>query len=42
MKDVQVHYNQLGVESEIIRLTDYKIALGVQEDIGGDDEWPQF
>ena len=42
MKDVQVHYNQLGVESEIIRLADYKIALGVQEDMGGDDEWPQI
>lgn len=40
MNDVQVHYKQLGVESEIIRLADYKIALGVQEDMGGDDAWP--
>ncbi|MGE6370899.1 flavodoxin family protein [Planococcus kocurii] len=40
MNDVQVHYNQLGVESEIVRLADYNIALGVQEDMGGDDEWP--
>ncbi len=42
MKDVQVHYKQLGVESEIIRLAHYKIALGLQEDMGGDDEWPQI
>ncbi|MCH4825214.1 flavodoxin family protein [Planococcus halocryophilus] len=42
MNDVQVHYNQLGVESEIVRLADYKIALGVQEDMGGDDEWPKI
>lgn len=41
MNDVQVHYNQLGVESEIVRLADYKIALGVQEDMGGEDEWPK-
>ncbi|MDN7240691.1 flavodoxin family protein [Planococcus sp. N028] len=42
MKDVQVYYNQLGVESEIIRLADFKIAYGVQEDMGGDDEWPKI
>ncbi|OJF92169.1 flavodoxin family protein [Alkalibacterium sp. 20] len=42
MNDVQVHYKQLGVESEIIRLADYKIALGVQEDMGGEDEWPEI
>lgn len=42
MNDVQVHYNQLGVESEIVRMADYKIAFGVQEDMGGDDEWPKI
>lgn len=39
MKDVQTHYNQLGVESEIIRLADYRVALGVQEDMGDGDQW---
>lgn len=41
INDVQVHYNQLGVTSEIIRLADYKIAFGVEEDMGGDDQWPE-
>ncbi|MDN7247027.1 flavodoxin family protein [Planococcus shenhongbingii] len=42
MKDVQVHYKQLGVESEIIRLADYRIAFGVQEDMGSEDQWPSI
>lgn len=42
INDVQVHYNQLGVESEIIRLADYNISMGVQEDMGGGDEWPKI
>lgn len=42
MKDVQTHYNQLGVESEIIRLADYRVALGVQEDMGDGDQWPEI
>lgn len=42
MEDVIVHYNQLGVESEIIRLANYNIAHGVQEDMGDGDEWPQI
>lgn len=41
-KDVQTHYNQLGVESEIIRLADYRVALGVQEDMGDADQWPEI
>ncbi|ANU22207.1 flavodoxin family protein [Planococcus donghaensis] len=41
IKDVQVHYNQLGVESEVVRLADYAIAYGVQPDMGEGDEWPQ-
>ncbi|MGK7377441.1 flavodoxin family protein [Planococcus sp. 1R117A] len=40
IKDVQVHYKQLGVESEIVRLADYHIAFGVQEDMGSEDQWP--
>lgn len=42
INDVQVHYNQLGVESEIVRLADYKIAQGVEEDMGDGDEWPKI
>ena len=42
MNDIQFHYNRLGVESEIIRLADYNIAMGVQEDMGGNDEWPKI
>lgn len=42
INDVQVHYNQLGVESEIVRLADYKIAQGVEEDMGDGDEWPEI
>jgi len=41
IKDVQVHYNQLGVESEVVRLADYAVAYGVQPDMGEGDEWPQ-
>ncbi|ANU27258.1 flavodoxin family protein [Planococcus versutus] len=41
IKDVQVHYNQLGVESEVVRLADYAVAHGVQADMGEGDEWPQ-
>lgn len=41
MEDVKVHFNQLGVESEIVRLADYNIAYGVQEDMGDGDEWPK-
>jgi len=40
--DVQTHYNQLGVESEILRLADYQIAYGIAEDMGGNDEWPKI
>lgn len=42
MEDVKVHFTQLGVESEIVRLADYNIAHGVQEDMGDGDEWPQI
>ncbi len=42
IKDVQVHYNQLGVESEVVRLADYAIAYGVQADMGEGDDWPKI
>jgi multimeric flavodoxin WrbA len=42
MHDVQTHFNQLGVESEIIRLADWTIGYGIEEDLGGDDQWPEI
>ncbi|KKK39847.1 BRAMP protein [Mesobacillus campisalis] len=42
MNDVQFHFNKLGVESEIIRLADFNIALGMAEDMGNGDEWPSI
>lgn len=41
MEDVKVHFTGLGVESEIVRLADYNIAYGVEEDMGDGDEWPK-
>ena len=40
MQEVQSIYQEKGVESEILRLADYHIALGVEEDMGNGDEWP--
>ena len=42
MAEVQTIYKEIGVESEMIRLADYDIALGVEEDMGNGDEWPQI
>lgn len=42
MQEVQTIYKEIGVESEMIRLADYNIALGVEEDMGYGDEWPQI
>ncbi|MGA9287750.1 MAG: flavodoxin family protein [Anaerobacillus sp.] len=33
-------FQREGVESESIRLADYKIAYGISEDEGNGDEWP--
>jgi len=42
MQEVQKIYKEINVESEMIRLADYNIALGVEEDMGNGDEWPQI
>jgi len=42
MQEVQAIYKEISVESEMIRLADYDIALGVEEDMGNGDEWPQI
>ncbi|RXA20205.1 flavodoxin family protein [Methanosarcina sp. MSH10X1] len=33
-------FNELGVESEVIRVVDHNVAFGVSSDEGGEDEWP--
>lgn len=33
-------FNELGVESEVIRVVDYNVAFGVSSDEKGGDEWP--
>jgi multimeric flavodoxin WrbA len=33
-------FNELGVESEVIRVVDYNVAFGVSSDEGEGDEWP--
>lgn len=40
-EEVQEIFVKEGVESEILRLADYKIALGVSGDMGEGDEWPR-
>ncbi len=33
-------FRDLGVESEVVRVVDYKVAFGVSSDEGEGDEWP--
>jgi hypothetical protein len=33
-------FNELGVESEVIRVVDHNVAFGVSSDEGRVDEWP--
>ena len=33
-------FRELGVESEVVRVVDYKVAFGVSSDEGEGDEWP--
>ena len=32
----------MGVEYETVQLVDYKIAFGVESDMGDGDEWPKI
>ena len=36
------HLDSLDVESELIRVVDYKLPFGVVNDMGDGDEWPQI
>ncbi len=40
--EVREIYKRENVESEIVRLSDYKIAYGISPDMGEGDEWPQI
>lgn len=40
INDTLPHFNTLGIETEIVRVVDYKVAFGVTEDEGNGDEWP--
>ena len=40
MRKVVEWYDQMNVESEIIRIVDYNVPFGVSSDEGGGDEWP--
>ncbi len=42
MQEVQAIYSEKGVESEMIRVADYHVAFGVEEDMGNGDEWPKI
>ncbi len=35
-------FQDLDVDSEVVRIVDHNIAFGVSSDEGGDDEWPQI
>jgi multimeric flavodoxin WrbA len=35
-------FHKNGIQTEIVRLADYKIAYGVTADEGNDDEWPEI
>ena len=39
---VRAHFDELGVESEVIRPVDHEIPFGVVSDMGDGDEWPQI
>jgi multimeric flavodoxin WrbA len=39
---VRGHFDELDVESEVIRPVDYNIPFGVVSDMGEGDEWPRI
>lgn len=41
-KKVAGYMQELGAETEIVRVRDYNISFGVSSDEGGDDEWPKL
>jgi multimeric flavodoxin WrbA len=42
MRIVIGHLDDLGVESELLRVVDYEIPFGVASDMGEGDEWPKI
>jgi multimeric flavodoxin WrbA len=35
-------FNELGVETETVRVVDYNVPFGVYSDLGEEDEWPKI
>ena len=35
-------YSELGIESDVLRMTDYNIPFGISSDEGEGDEWPEI
>ncbi|WOF15416.1 flavodoxin family protein [Methanoplanus sp. FWC-SCC4] len=35
-------FGELGIESEVVRVNDYRIRFGTSSDMGEGDEWPQI
>jgi multimeric flavodoxin WrbA len=36
------HLEDLGAETEVVRVVDYNVPFGVDSDLGDGDEWPQI
>ena len=36
------HLEDLGAETEVVRVVDYNVPFGVESDLGDGDEWPQI
>src|SRR3954454_1254228 len=36
------HLDELGVETELLRVVDYNVPFGVESDMGDGDEWPKI
>ncbi|PKR78386.1 flavodoxin family protein [Halalkalibacillus sediminis] len=41
-REVQSIYEEEGVNTEVVRLADYKIPYGITDDLGEGDEWPKI
>src|SRR5919109_924041 len=42
MRNVKTWWDGMGVETEIVRIVDYRIPFGVTSHEGDGDEWPQI
>ncbi|MCX6805080.1 MAG: flavodoxin family protein [Patescibacteria group bacterium] len=42
IKKAVAHYQELGVEAEVVRIIDHNILTGISSDEGQGDEWPMI